>query len=303
MFELETPELEGDGAPRNAIKSTLLRIELDQMHGAGHLIGRFEISVTNGAGPLLLKPSLPREISMILNFAEATRSDDHRMQLAAYLEQRRIQQELATLPKPAMVYCGTNQFDADGSFRPAIEPRAVHVLDRGEIAKPLRPAKATTLSCVEGVEPNTERFNSPSDAQRRATLAEWMASPENGLVSRSIANRVWHYHFGQPLVDTPNEFGNAGSSPTHPQLLDWLAVTLQESDASLKALHRLIVTSATYQQSAAHRDDAARIDAGNRMLWRMNRSRLDAESFRDSLLKVSGTLDNRMGRPSDRLHA
>ena len=113
-------------------------------------------------------------------------------------------------------------------------------------------------------------------------------------------NRVWHYHFGRPLVDTPNDFGLAGSLATHPELLDWLAVSMQEGDGSLKSLHRLIVTSATYQQSSAHRNAAAGIDVDNRLLWKMNRRRLDAESFRDSLLQVAGALDYRMGGPSDR---
>ncbi len=134
-------------------------------------------------------------------------------------------------------------------------------------------------------------------AARRAALAEWIASPANVLTWRSIVNRVWHYHFGRGLVDTPNDFGRNGSKPTHPELLDWLAVELRDGGQSLKAIHRLIVTSAVYRQSS--RDDAAsaRIDADNRWLWRMNRQRLDAEELRDSVLAVSGTLDTAMGGP------
>jgi hypothetical protein len=156
------------------------------------------------------------------------------------------------------------------------------------------------LSCVQGAEPNAVEFDGASEADRRAALAKWISANENGLVWRSIANRVWHYHFGQPLVDTLNDFGHAGSLPTHPELLDWLALELQTSGGSLKSLHRLIVTSATYQQSTLHRPKAAQLDADNRLLWRMNRRRLDAESFRDSLLKISESLDHRMGGPSDR---
>jgi hypothetical protein len=199
-----------------------------------------------------------------------------------------------------MVYCGTNQFAADGSFRPAAEPRVVEVLQRGEIGKPLRTAQPAVLTCMEGLEPDASPAEWTTDAQRRAALAHWISSPQNGLAWRSIANRLWHYHFGQPLVATPNDFGHAGSSPTHAELLDWLAATLQEHGGSLKSVHRLIVTSATYQQVSAHRAEAAQIDGNNLLLWRMNRSRLDAESFRDSLLTISETLDNHMGGPSDR---
>ena len=120
-------------------------------------------------------------------------------------------------------------------------------------------------------------------------------------------NRVWQYHFGRGLVDTPNDFGRMGSLPTHPALLDWLAVDFRDHGQSLKRLHRLIVTSATYRQSsriadipAAQTAKAIAADVDNRFLWRMNRQRLDAECVRDTVLEVSGRLDLRMGGPSDR---
>src|SRR5262249_12606633 len=114
----------------------------------------------------------------------------------------------------------------------------------------------------------------------------------------SIANRVWQTHFGRGLVDTPNDFGRMGSPPTHPELLDWLASTLQENGGSLKALHRLIVISAVYLPSSRHQPALAAIDGDNRYLWRMNRQRLDAESIHDALLHASGKLDVTMGGPS-----
>ncbi|HJT75993.1 MAG TPA: DUF1553 domain-containing protein, partial [Gemmataceae bacterium] len=141
----------------------------------------------------------------------------------------------------------------------------------------------------------------PNDeGARRAALARWLTDPRNGLAWRSIANRVWEYHFGRGLVDTPNDFGRLGSPPTHPELLDWLAVTLQENGGSLKALHRLIVTSAVYRQSTRHNPAYAEIDADNHYLWRMNRQRLDAESIHDAVLCFSGKLDPKMGGPSVR---
>ena len=134
---------------------------------------------------------------------------------------------------------------------------------------------------------------------RRAALARWLTDDRNALLWRSIVNRVWHYHFGRGLCDTPNDFGKMGGTPSHPELLDWLAVWFRdEAHGSLKALHRLIVTSATYRQAVTHREDAMALDADNRLLWRMNRTRLTAEQVRDSLLQMSGQLDLAMGGPA-----
>ncbi len=138
------------------------------------------------------------------------------------------------------------------------------------------------------------------EGDRRRALADWLAAPYHPLVTRSIVNRVWQAHFGRGLVDTPNDFGQMGVAPTHPQLLDWLACTLQERNGSLKELHRLICTSAVYQQSSDIRPEAMQEDADNRWLWRMSRRRLDAESYRDAVLQVAGTLDRSVGGPSVR---
>src|SRR5690606_31361860 len=108
---------------------------------------------------------------------------------------------------------------------------------------------------------------------------------------RSIVNRIWHYHFGRGIVDTPNDFGRMGSPPTHPELLDWLALEFLDHGASLKWLHRTIVTSATYRQASQTNEASEQIDGGNQYLWRMNRRQLDAESIRDAVLYVSGKLD------------
>jgi hypothetical protein len=109
---------------------------------------------------------------------------------------------------------------------------------------------------------------------------------------------MWHHHFGAGIVPTPNDFGRMGSAPSHPELLDWLAMELQDNGGSLKKLHKLIVTSATYRQSSRHDPRAHAIDGDNRYLWRMHRTRLDAESVRDAILVASGKLDRRMGGPS-----
>jgi hypothetical protein len=139
-----------------------------------------------------------------------------------------------------------------------------------------------------------------NEGGRRAALAKWLTDPRNMLTRRSIVNRVWQYHFGRGIVDTANDFGHMGALPTHPELLDWLAFWFLDHGESFKQLHRLIVTSVTYRQVSAIRPEAAKIDADNRYLWRMNRERLDAECLRDTMLLVSGQLDLRMGGPSDR---
>ncbi len=156
------------------------------------------------------------------------------------------------------------------------------------------------MSCLPGV---SGRFELPTDhteGARRAALAKWLTAPDNPLTWRVIVNRVWQYHFGRGLVDTPNDFGRMGSPPTHPELLDWLACELRDGGQSLKALHKLIVTSATYRQASAGNPRAESLDADNAYLWRMNRARLDAESVRDAVLAVTGKLDSTMGGPSAR---
>jgi hypothetical protein len=175
-----------------------------------------------------------------------------------------------------------------------IPPRPIRVLRRGDVEQPRQPAAPGGLTCVKGPDPEF-KITSPLEGARRAALAEWIADKRNVLTWRSIVNRVWHYHFGRGIVDTPSDFGRNGSLPTHLELLDWLAATFRDQGGSLKKLHRLIVTSASYRQSSRDNPAAARVDADNRFLWRMNRRRLDAESVRDAVLFVSGKMDSRMG--------
>jgi hypothetical protein len=178
----------------------------------------------------------------------------------------------------------------------SIPPRAVHVLKRGDVEQKGDLVEPGGLTCVGGLDPTFAAHGKAGEGQRRRALADWIANPGNVLTWRSVANRLWHYHFGRGIVDTPNDLGKMGGLPSHPALLEWLAAEMRDG-VSLKAMHRRIVTSATYQQAC--RDDAAasRLDADNRLLWRGNRFRLDAESLRDAVLAASGTLDRRMGGP------
>ena len=140
-----------------------------------------------------------------------------------------------------------------------------------------------------------------SSGSGRLELARALTDPDNPLTARVIVNRVWAGHFGFGLVRTPSNFGTLGQRPTHPKLLDWLAVGLVEHNWSLKWLHRTILLSATYARSADFDQKNFSVDGDNRLLWRMNRRRLEVEPWRDAMLAVSGNLDTRFGGPSSKL--
>lgn len=277
-----------------------LTIRLQQTHGGGHLIGRLRLSVTAAPEPGAAD-TLPASVTAILSVAPAERTPRQRAELAAHYLEQKLDRDLAALPEQRLVYCGTSTFKPDGAFAPARVPRPIHVLKRGDVRTPRGLAQPGTLSCVPGLEARFPPADHNAEGNRRAALARWLSDPRNGLTWRSIANRVWQFHFGRGLVDSPNDFGRMGATPTHPELLDWLAVTLQENGGSLKQLHRLIVTSAIYQQSSRHHPAGAAVDADNYYLWRMNRQRLDAEAIHDAVLRISGQLDPKMGGPSVRL--
>jgi hypothetical protein len=131
----------------------------------------------------------------------------------------------------------------------------------------------------------------PSDGSGRLQLAQWLTSSTNPLTARVMVNRIWQFHFGKPIVPTPSNFGLQGTPPTHPDLLDWLATQFIESGWSIKAMHRLIMSSETYKIASLHDTHNAAIDSGNDYYWRFDRRRLDAESIRDSLLLLGGNLD------------
>jgi len=131
----------------------------------------------------------------------------------------------------------------------------------------------------------------PSEQSGRVELADWIASPENPLTARVFVNRVWHWLFGQGLVRTVDNFGTTGETPSHPELLDHLAARFQTEGGSLKQLIRYLVTSQAYRQDSHSREAARAIDPENRLLWRQNRQRLEAECLRDTLLSISGRLD------------
>jgi mono/diheme cytochrome c family protein len=209
--------------------------------------------------------------------------------------------ELAGLARADVVYAG--RFTA---------PEPTRRLHRGDPTAPREPVAPGGLSEVGP--PLLLPADAPEQA-RRVALARWLTDPRNPLPARVIANRLWQGHFGTGLVDTPSDFGKNGGTPSHPELLDWLAAELVEGGWSLKHLHRLIVTSATYRQSSGMRNgtpaasvlgfqipqsairNPQSVDAANRLLWRYPPRRREAEAIRDAVLFVSGDLDPTPGGP------
>lgn len=233
---------------------------------------------------------------------------------ALRVEEKHLTAALAVKAEGEKVYAVTN-----------IEPATVKVLKRGNPEEPQEEVAPGVLACVPLAPPDFTRAQ--SEGGRRLALAEWIVHPANPLTRRVLVNRLWHHHFGVGLVDTPSDFGKGGGTPSHPELLDWLAEEFLARGWSLKAMHRLICTSAAYRQSSVisnqysvasggstsapksaasplnsehwklNTASAQRLDASNRLLWRQNPRRLDAESTRDAVLAVSGKLNLAAGGP------
>ncbi|WP_145177940.1 PSD1 and planctomycete cytochrome C domain-containing protein [Rubripirellula lacrimiformis] len=170
------------------------------------------------------------------------------------------------------------------------KPRKTTLMIKGDFTRPSDEVIPGTLDVLHSFKPQSEY---PS----RLDLARWIVSPQNPLTARVIANRIWQQYFGIGLVETDSDFGLQGTSPTHPELLDWLALELQQNGWSIKDLHRQIVSSHTYRQSSNTRTDLDQMDPLNRLLGRQNRLRLDAEIVRDVALVASGMFSGKMGGP------
>jgi hypothetical protein len=234
-------------------------------------------------------PSQRRKLARLLKLV-TSREDQSR--LAALTQQiAQIDNQLAQIP-PLPIWWVGNHAPASGPF---------HVFLGGS---PQRRGEEVVPASLRVLAHLPSAYTLPSDSEegaRRLALAQWITAAENPLTPRVLANRVWHYHFGKGIVETPSDFGYMGSRPTHPELLDWLAGELLRNGWKLKPLHRLIMTSQTYRQSSRYRDEAAQVDADSRFLWRFPSRRLAAEELRDSLLEIAGRLDDRQGGPGFRL--
>ena len=210
--------------------------------------------------------------------------------LASQLQQ--LETQKADLRKPLMVF--------SGKFR---EPDKTFVLNRGDPEQPTTEIAPHVLTSISSVDLPQDS----GDQQRRAALAKWITSPDNPLAARVMVNRIWQYHFGYGLVETSSDFGLNGASPSHPELLDWLAQEFVFNGWSVKHLHRVIMSSQTYQQSSSRVQEVTKsdvqvadpvsVDSGDRLLWHFPSRRLEAEAIRDCMLQISGQLNLKMGGP------
>jgi hypothetical protein len=292
VFEFAEPVTLADGAS--------LRVILKQVHGGGHVIGRLRLAVTNAPSRDLA--IVPASVAEVLSIPFDQRNEAQQLTVAAHVMAGKAAQELAKLPPQPTIFAAARVVTRKDKKLNMDEPRAIRVLARGELDKPGEAASPGALACIETLKSRFELTNSKDEGSRRAALAEWLTDPQNPLTSRSIVNRVWHYHFGRGLVDTPNDLGRMGSLPSNPELLDWLAADFRDSGGSLKRLHRQILLSAAYRQASDARTSGSERggDIDNVLLWRANRRRLDAESFRDIVLQITGQLDLKMGGPAVR---
>jgi len=195
------------------------------------------------------------------------------------------------------------------SLRPAPLPQGQFMIDLSATAPPTYILRGGNLDVKgEEVQPGFLSILDPSDARitrpaglnstgRRSALAAWLTDPKNPLTGRVMVNRIWHYHFGRGIVATPGDFGMMGGRPSHPELLDYLTTYFEDNGWSMKKLHRMILLSNTYQQSSGFTETAANADPDDKLLWRYPRHRMEAEAIRDSMLQVSGLLNDKMGGP------
>ena len=236
---------------------------IHSIHAVEHASGNFALQLFSGQGEVIVEGArTPAEKKL-------------RTEIDA------LERKLSSLP------AGTQSVYSVVPSRPGV----TRVLLRGDVTSPTEEVAPGGIKAVKGVRATFDIDKASSDAERRRALADWISHRNNGLFHRVVVNRVWHYHFGQGIITSPSDFGFNGGRPSHPELLDWLATWFRENGYSLKKLHKLLVTSATYQQSSRSIPEGNRIDTGNRFLWRQNARRVEAEVLRDSILDIAGQLN------------
>jgi hypothetical protein len=302
VFELDAPLVVAPGSK--------VVVRLEQNYGRQHNIGRARVSFAaeapsadplaspdvvralTGDGAAVAVPAIAVPATAVPATAAALGADGFR-RLAVSV----VDGELAKLPKLPVVFAVGGDAKGVRNYQPPAQPRPIHKLVRGDVTRPgpeMVPGGMSAMPVAFSV-PEQSRGD---EGARRAAFAMWLTDDRNPLLWRSIANRVWGWHFGTGLVDTPSDFGRMGSTPTHPELLDHLACELRDAGGSLKSLHRAIVLSRAYRQSTTASAKSVERDGDNRLLARFPRRRLDAEQLRDGLLAASGRIDLTMGGPS-----
>ena len=284
VFVFDKPLAGGDG-------TTLIVVLKHESQYAGHNIGRFRLSLTSSATPSLPGKGLPAETTRIVGIDPALRTPSEYIALAAYfrsiapqLSEARAQvAKLEEEKKQMTAKFPTTLVSLSVAPRPIrLLPRGNWQDDSGEIMLPAVPSFLGTLDVKD------RRLT-------RLDLAEWVASRDNPLTARVFVNRLWKVMYGQGIVRSPGDFGTQGNLPTHPELLDWLAVDFMENGWDVKRLLKLMALSSTYRQSSAGNKELRERDPVNLWLARQNRFRLDAEMVRDNALAVSALLSAKVG--------
>jgi hypothetical protein len=204
-----------------------------------------------------------------------------------------VERQLSAIAPLPMVFVGKHEQPAEAT--------RLHI--GGD---PMKPGQVVAPGSLSVLGESTAAYVLPVDApeaERRLALARWITADDNPLTARVLANRLWHYHFGTGIVDTPSDFGFLGGAPTHPELLDWLAGRILANGWRVKSVHREILLSNTYRQASTYRDDGASIDKDARLLWRFPPRRLTAEELRDTLLLVAGKLQGYVTSPQPDIQA
>ena len=270
-----------------------IRLRHDSIHPK-HNIGRFRLSLTSADKPSVNDLGLPTDIVAAVKVEAAQQSPEQKQAVAKYFR------TVAPLLAPLRTQIAELEKQREATVKAfpqtlvttAAAPRMVRILPRGNWLD----------DSGEVVEPATPGSLNPFGVSgRRGTrldLAQWMTAPENPLVARVFVNRLWKICFGQGIVKSIEDFGTQGDWPTHPELLDWLAVEFRESGWNVKHVLKLMVMSHTYQQSSQADKRLKELDPNNRLLARQNRFRLDAEFVRDNALAISGLLSKKMYGPS-----
>lgn len=293
-----SPELEQEGSvhltatfekPLNAAETPYATVQLNFGHGRSLVAAKFEIQAMTGVDDGSL---LPAEVIAIIVKKVSERTADEQARLQDYYVDhaeatKRLRIDIANLE--ARLAALTREFPTM-VMDVAAKPRETFILHRGDYAQPTEKVEPGTLAALPALP-----GEAPTD---RLGLARWIVMRENPLTARVAVNRLWQMLFGVGLVKTAADFGTQGEYPSHPELLDWLAVDFMESGWDIKALVRKIVLSSTYQQTSTATSQLLERDPANRLLARGPRYRLPAELIRDSALKISGLLVPRLGGPS-----
>lgn len=285
VFELAKPAVISEGSR--------LVFAMRQKHGKKNTLRRFRISIC--PDPSALPTLAPPELSEALSMDAAKRTAKQKAGIRVFY--RSLDPQWARLRKPIEshlskkpVYPATK---AQSLTERRKDRRATHVHIRGDYARPGEIVRAGAPDVL----PALKRRGDDAD---RLDFARWLVDSRNPLTARVTANRIWQRLFGVGLVESSDDFGVKGASPSHPMLLDWLASELRENGWSRKSIIRGVVLSATYRQSSVVRPELADFPTGNRLLWRQNSFRLDAEAIRDAHLAASGLFDPRIGGPGIR---